>query len=340
MGIPPTPLNNQILPNQGVKPFVQQQNFGQMIGTCSAYNPNSTAQIPEWINEQVREVYDKKTWYGLYTDGEIITPQAYSAGTATTTLGSQTVQGINTTWDQTLIGRQFRQGLTSPPYTITNVDPFAQTLTLALPFGAPFPPNITTMTSGYYIVQMYYNLGQNIKYIKQMINFQMGFKLWLNLTQDYLDNRDAWRITTNFPWGVAPRPADPNGNYIVELWPAAWTQQVLPWRAYIQPGNLVLDTDSLPPYIRCDVINKAVIARALRYKPKQNPGYDAQTAVAVAADFDNKYQAALIDMANADENLYRTSTTIPGEDLPFYTPGGALYDAMHATMAADSGYDW
>lgn len=316
-------------------PYVQQMNFGQMIGTISAYNPNAIAQIPTWINESMRALYDRKTWYGLFTKGQIICPSAYSTGTSTVTLNSKTVQGNGTAWNQSLIGRQFRQGVNTPPYTITNVDPFAQTLTLELPWGGPMAPNTTTFTAGYYIVQMYYTLGPNIKYIKQMVNMQMGFKLHLNLTQDYLDNRDPWRITTNFPWGVAPLPTDPNGNYLVELWPAPWTQQVLPFNAYTQPPNLVDDNDSLPPYIRCDVINKDVIARALRYKPKENPGYDPGTALSVAADFDKKFEMGVMEMANADENLYRTSATIPGEDLPYYTPGRATWDAMHAIMAED-----
>ena len=165
MGIPLTPPNGQILPTVGVLPGSSQMNFGQMIGQVSAWNPNALPQIPGFINNIVRDIYDKKQWYGLYTSGEIITPSAYSTGTATVTLGSTTVTGNGTTWDTYLIGRQFRQGLTCPPYTITGVDPFAQTLTLALPFGAPFPPNQTTMTGGYFIVQMYYNLGSNLKFV-------------------------------------------------------------------------------------------------------------------------------------------------------------------------------
>lgn len=321
-------------------PYVQQMNFGQMIGTCSAYNPNALAQIPVWINEQVREVYDKKTWYGLFTKGQIICPASVSGGTATVTFNSKIVQGNGTSWDQTLIGRQFRAGLNTPIYTITNVDPFAQQITLELPWGGPFAPGQTTQTTGYYIVQAYYSFGPNIKYIKTCVNMQMGFKLWTNLTQDYINNRDPWRIQVNFPWGLAPLPADPNGNYLVELWPYPFTQQAMPFLAYCQPQNLQADGDSLPPYIRCDVINKAVIARVLRYKPKENPSYDPQTALAVANDFDNKYQGLLLDMANADENLYRTSATIQGEDLPYYSPGGALYDAQHAVMSGGGANDW
>lgn len=343
---PPISIPNQILPNQGVQPYTSQMNFGQIQGSATAWNPNSVAQMPGWVNQIVRQIYDMKQWYGLYTAGQTITPQAVSVGTATCTLGSNIIQGNNTIqgnyagWDQTLIGRQFRLGLTCPPYTITNVDPFAQTLTLALPFGAPFPPNVTTQTGGYYIVQMYYNLGPNIKYIKQMVNFQMGFRLRLNLTQDFMNTFDAWRITTNYPIGVAPYPADPNGNYMVELWPAPWTQQVLPWNAYIQPPNLVLDTDCLPPYIRCDVVVKEAMCWALRYKPKENPGYDPQTALSLANTFHQEYLSLLLDMANADENLYRTSATIAGEDLPYWTPGGATWNAQHAVSAGSGGGDF
>ena len=272
--------------------------------------------------------------------GQIICPSSVSGGTATVTLNSPTVQGNGTTWDQTLIGRQFRAGLNTPIYTIIGVDPFAQVLTLELPWGGPMAPGQTTQTTGYYIVQMYYSFGPNIKYIKTCVNMIMGFKLWTNLTQDYLDNRDPWRITVNFPWGLAPMPTDPNGNYLVELWPAPFTQQALPFLAYTQPANLVNDNDSLPPYIRCDVVIKEAMAWALRYKPKENPGYDPQTAIALAREFHQEHLALLAEMMNEDENLYRTSSTIQGEDLPFYTPGGALWSAQHAVMSGGAANDW
>lgn len=338
--IPPVVIPQQVQPS-GAQAYVQQYNFGQMIGSVSAWNPNAVPKIPDWINQIVRQIYDKKTWYGLFTKGQIICPSSVSGGSATVTFNSNIVQGVGTTWDQSLIGRQFRAGLNTPIYTITNVDANAQQLTLELPWGGPFAPGQTTQTTGYYIVQMYYSFGPNIKYIKTVVNMQMGFKLWTNLTQDYLDNRDPWRITVNFPWGLAPMPTDPNGVYLVELWPAPFTQQALPFLAYTQPPNLVDDEDTLPPYIRCDVVIKEAMTWALRYRPKENPGYDPGTALSLANTFHQEYEALLLDMANADENLYRTSATIQGEDLPFYTPGGALWDAQHAVMAGSASYsDW
>lgn len=311
-----------------------------MKGEVSSWNPNALAQVDYYINNALRKLIDRRTWYGLMVKGQIICPASVSGGNATVTFNSNIVQGNGTNWDQTLIGRQFRAGLNTPIYTITNVDPFAQKITLELPWGGPFAPGQTTQTTGYYIVQMYYSFGPNIKYIKTCVNMQMGFKLWTNLTQDYLDNRDPWRINVNFPWGLAPLPVDPNGNYLVELWPAPFTNQALPFLAYTQPANLQADTDSLPPYIRCDVVVKEAISWALMYKPKENPGYDPQTALVLADRFHKEFESDLLDMANADENLYRTSATIQGEDLPFYTPGGALWDAQHAVMSGGGANDW
>lgn len=335
--VQPIVIPQQVQPS-GALPFVQQMTFGQMIGSISAWNPNSLPQIGGWVNQIVRQVYAKKTWYGLFTKGQIICPNSYSTGQATVTLNSNVVQGVGTGWDNTLIGRQFRAGLNAPPYTITNVDFEAQQLFLELPWGGPMAPGQTTQTTGYYIIQMYYSFGPNVKYIKTCINMVMGFKLWTNLTQDYLDNRDPWRITVNFPWGLAPLATDPNGNYLIELWPAPFTQQCLPFNLYRQPANLVDDNDTLPPYIRCDVIIKEAMAWALRYKPKQNPGYDSATAISLANSFHQEHEALLLDMANEDENLYRTSATIQGEDLPYYSPGGALWDAQHAVMSGSASW--
>jgi hypothetical protein len=242
------------------------------------------------------------------------------------------VQGVNTTWDNTLIGRQFRTGLNNPIYTIVNVDPIAQQLFLELSWAGPLPPGATTQTTGYNIVQMYYNIGGNIKYIKTAVNVQLGYKMKLNWTQDLLNKIDPWRIWVNFPIALAPLPTDPNGNYLVEVWPAPFTPQAIPGTAYTQPPNLVDDLDTLPPYIRCDVVIKECINWALMYKPKQNPGYDPQTALAVADRMHKEFLVDLEAMWNADENLYRTSSTITEEDYPEFTPGGDIWAATHAIM--------
>lgn len=252
-----------------------------------------------------------------------------SGGTTTATLGSYTVTGVGTNWTDIIVGRQFRIGYNNPIYTITDLDVDTQTLTLELPWGAP------TITSGYFIAQYYFNLGPNIKYLKTMVNMQLGYKMRLHLTQDWLNQYDPWRQQQNFPWGVAAFPLDPLGNYQVELYPVSTIQQALPFMAYVQPPNLVNDDDCLPAYIRGDVLLKDAIAEALIWRgPKHNSYYDAQQSGIKRQEFENE----LLQMMNADENLYRTQVMYEGEDLPYYQGGGATWDAQHAVMAGGGGY--
>jgi len=322
-------IPNQVLPTQGVNPYVNQMNFGQMIGRINSVNPDATAIAGQWINDAVRTIYDRKTWYGLFTKGQVVCPAAIVGGTAATTLGSASVVGTNTAWTADVVGRQFRIGYNNPIYTIIGVDTVNQVLTLEMPWGSP------SVSSGYFIAQYYFNIGPNIKYIKTMVNMIQAIKIRLNLTQDLLNNIDPWRQSGGvFPWGVAAVPPDSNGNYIIELYPLSWIQQALPFLAYTQPPNLVNDSDALPPYIRADVVIKHAIAEALIWRgPRQNPYYDAAESARKRADF----EAELLKMADNDENLYRTNLIYPGEGLPYYTPGGGLWDAMHPIMAGGGG---
>ena len=332
------PLTNvtipwQVLPTPGVTPYIQQQNFSAMIGECLSWNPDAAAMIPIWLNGGLRVVLDRRTWFGLFIKGQLTCPQATTAGTVQVTNGSNIVQGVSTSWTAALVGQQFRIGYNAPIYTITGVDPVGQQLTLELPWGS-----YSSAGTGYFILQYYYNLGGNVKYLKCMTNMQLGYKFRLHMTQDWLNGLDPWRQNQNWPWAAVPMPLDPTGNYLVELYPASWIQQAFPFLAYVQPPNLVNDNDSLPAYIRTDIVTKYAIAKALVWRgPKLNKYYDAAQSRAMMAEFEGELQ----NMAEADENLYRINIAFDGEDYPYYTPGGAMFEASHAMVAGGGGgYDW
>jgi hypothetical protein len=106
---------------------------------------------------------------------------------------------------------------------------------------------------------------------------------------------------------------------------------------YIQPPNLVNDTDNLPPYIRLDIVAKDAIAEALVIGgPKNNKYYDAGESRNKRAEFEGE----LLRLANADENLYRTEVTRFGEDMPYYQSGGAFWEATHGVGATGPGYEF
>ena len=318
----------QVLPVPNTTPFVQQQNYGQMKGNVLLWNPNAGGVVDILINSALRKVLDRRTWFSQFVKGQLVCPQATTQGQATVTLGSNIVQGIGTSWTSALIGQQFRIGYNNPIYTIFDVDPVGQQLSLELAWGG------SSTTSGYFIIQYYFNLGPNIKYLKNMVNMQLGFRMWTHGTQDFLNAVDPWRQNQNWPYVVAPMPLDPNGNYLVELYPASWIQQAFPFLAYVQPPNLVNDLDTLPAYIRCDVVLLDAIAQALVWRgPKNNPYYDANEAGIKRAQFESE----LNQMAQADENLYRADLSLPFEDVPYFSPDGAYWNATHCAMASDGG---
>jgi hypothetical protein len=325
-------IPQQVLPN-GTAPYTQQGNFGYLIGRVQQWNADlSQPKVASIINDVVRVIYDRRTWYGLYVKGQIVSPKAVTQGQVTATLGSNIVVGTGTAWTSSIVGLQFRIGYNSPIYTITDCDPIGQTLTLELPWGAP------TITSGYFIVMNYANFGPNIKYIKTMLNVQLGIKFSLHATQDTLNTIDPWRQNQNFSWMLAGMPPLPDGSYQAEMYPASWIQQAYPWMGYIQPPNLVNDTDNLPPAIRGDVVALGAIAEALVIGgPKNNKYYDANESARKLARFERE----LDQMARNDDNLYRQDVTLWGEDLPYFQTGGALWNATHLvpSVSTGGGYD-
>jgi hypothetical protein len=322
-------INNQVLPN-GTAPYTQQFPLSGAIGQVQFWNPDlSQPKIVAMINNSLRKALDRKTWYGCFVKGQLVAPQATTTGQVTTTLGSASVQGTGTAWTTALVGQQFRIGYNNPIYSIIAVDVPNQVLTLELPWGSP------SVTSGYFIVQNYFNVGPNVKYLKCLVNMQLGYKFQLHATQDTLNTIDPWRQNANWPYIAAGMPADASGNYLQELYPASWIQQAFPMMCYVQPPNLVNDTDNFPPYIRGDVIILDVIADALVIGgPKNNKYYDP----AESGRKRQMYEGELLRMANADENLYRTEVTQFGEDMPYYQTGGAYWSAVHA-VSSGGGYD-
>lgn len=329
------PLVNQVLPN-GSKPYVNQQTFAQLIGNVSTENPDMPIPaIQVSLNSHVRKIYDRRTWFGLMVRGQITTLPIVIGGSCQLIQGNNLVQGFNTSWNSSLVGRQFRQGYNTPLYTIIQVDQANQVIALEMPWGGP-----SNASSSYFIVQQYYNLGPNIKYIHTAKNLIMAWRLHLSYTQQSLDAIDPWRLQTFSPRALAKMPTDPSGNYLVELWPTSCIIQALPFIATVQPPNLRYDTDSLPPYIRTDILAKFGIADAKVFRgPNQNKYYDA----AEAGRLRQEAEAELVSLALADENLYRQSLLFKWEEMKMapdiYAMGGASYAVNHAVEASSGGWE-
>lgn len=334
----PVQIPNQVNPTYNVTgnlPYSQQQNFGQLKGEVAQWNPNADfPMIDTWINNALRVLLDRRLWYGLLVKGQIVSSGLYSTGTVTTVAGSPTVTGIGTAWTTALVGQALRVGYTSPIYNIVAVNPVAQTLTLELPWGGFAYSGI-----GYYITQYYYSIP-NIKFIYTAVNLQLQYRLWTNVAQTLLDNIDPSRLRVLYPYVLATMPPDPQGNYQVEMWPASCTPIAFPYKAYVQPPNLVNDSDSLPPFIRCDVVVARAISDALRYRTKDNPYYSEVVALQIAKEKMAEFESEVARMEGMDENLWRQDYLNSNETYPYLDlltglrPGGDFIRAM----TPESGY--
>ena len=301
---------NPVLPNVGVRPGRNQMVFAQIKGAISSENPNiDFSDIEVEVNNIVRRIYDRREWSGLFIRGQVATSGFTFGGSIDVTVGSDQVTGIGTSWTPAIIGQQFRLGLNTPPYNIVALDQTNQILTLEMPWAST-----SAISAGYFIAQYYYALGNNIRYIHTAKNMLMAWRLWLNYNQQTLDSRDPWRATAFMPVALAQMPPNPNGVYMVELWPVPAIVQSLPFIAAVQPPNLVNDQDALPPAIRADIVVDLGRAWAKTYKgPRWNEYYDAGEAARLRASAEQELLYAM----SADEDLYRQNILYESESMNF-----------------------
>jgi hypothetical protein len=334
-------IPNQVSPSS-TNPYVNQAVFGQIVGRVNGYATHaSPSVIQNLINNVVRRLYDRRNWYGNFRSGYINVPGYYSVGTISVTQGSNVVTGINTTFTPSMVGQQLRTGFVNPIYTIKA---FVSATELLLDPNTPWgPPSLSN--TGYFITTYWYSIP-NLKFFYSVVNLQLQFRMATNVPSSLLENWDPARLVQLFPYVVATRPPDQQGNFSFELWPVSNSPQSYPYLAYVQPPNLVNDLDPFPAFIRTDIIEMACIAEALRYRPKANPNYSEQTCLALANDYDKKFEMELRWAEEADEGLLRQNIVkqaemTPSVDFDMRTGrylgvgGGGFITAMTAFSAYD-----
>lgn len=266
-----------------------------MTGECLQWNPDAPVPLVQsWLNNAYRRIVDSRLWYGLMVRGQVTVPQVYTTGTATFTLGSQTVQGIGTAWTAAMVGRQIRTGFSTGWYNISAVDATNQVITVDLPWGN------ATSTAGYQIVQTWVSLGPNIKLVLDMVNQRQGWRLGVNIPQQAINQWDTWRTTTGWTQMLCNKEPNAAGWPMYELWPAPTFQQTFPFLAYTQPQDMVSDGDFPLTFIRSDIVILGAIKDALLFRGKTSRYYDTQVAQAKEREFAMEI-GKLTDM---DDNQY------------------------------------
>jgi hypothetical protein len=302
----PVVYQNTVYPWQvsfgGVQAPSTQLNFREMLNEVTDWNPNVDPMTAgRWINNYYRKVIDMRTWYGLKLRGQVSVIQPVNSGQVSSQYGNPTITGIGTSWDQTLVGLQFRTGFTYGYQTIVEVNEGAQTLQLDTPFAGAAGTN----TTGYIIVEAYVDFGANIKRLLWATNQQQGWPMTVNIPVQTINQWDVWRQSLGWSTVFATRSPSPAGGMICECWPTPFSNQVFPFEAYQMPPVLVNDDDAMVSWIPSDLIVTRAVADALVYKGRRSPYYDPTTAGLKRQEFNERVESA----AQADNNMDQQDVT-------------------------------
>jgi len=150
-----------------------------------------------WTSDAFRRIAERRTWSWLVKYNQFILPVVYNTGTVTVTQNSATVIGSGTTWDPSMVGRQFRVSVSTPIYTISLVNS-ATSLQLELPYGGQ-----TTAGIGYQIYQAYVTPPNDFRSFISLWDPNYSWQLRLNTQQQELNSWDAQRANTGQAYVVA-----------------------------------------------------------------------------------------------------------------------------------------
>jgi hypothetical protein len=291
-----------------------------MCGEVMQWNADLPETMAErFINNAYRKIIDKRNWYGLLVQGEIIVPQVYTEGNVTFTSGSTAVVGVGTNFTAAMVGRQIRVGFTTPIMTIATVTD-ATHLTLSLPWGAQTYTNV-----GYSIFQQLVTFGYNIRRVLSVLNMVQGWQLRMNVPSVAVDAQDTWRSQQGFVTACVSRETAADGSPQYELYPVPTIQQSFPFFAYVQPPDMDGETNTFPyAWIRSDVIVLSAVADALLFRGKTSKYYDPHTAQVKLAQFAQEVEK----MEQMDDNHYMKDLIWKYASMP-YAPSGSDWSQSH-----------
>jgi hypothetical protein len=285
-----------------------QLSYRQMLNEVLAWNPNLDSMLAgRFINNYYRKVIDKRSWYGLKIKGQLTAAAPYNQGTVTVTQGNALVNGVGTNWPVTpqnqpgsIIGLQFRTSFTLGYQTIVNVLSPTQ-----LQLDTPYPSQ-TLSDTGYQIMEAYCNFGANIKRLLWATNQQQGWPMKVNWPVETLNQWDAWRISIGWSTHFFTRAPAPDGSMLAEVWPTPYALQTFPFEAYMQPPDLVKDSDAMVAWIASDLIVKRAAADAIMHPSNKNR--DA-FSLQVATQFLGEFKERCEELEQSDNDMDQKDVT-------------------------------
>lgn len=172
----------------------------------------------DWVTNAFTRIATRRRWSWLYDFNQLLVPAQYSTGTVTVTRNSTVVIGSGTAWTSEYVGRQFRTGVNSPIYTITEVSSATQLIIDQVWGGA------TAAGATYRIYQCFFTVPSDFQSFITIWDPNYNWQLMKDYSQNYLNTVDAqransgtayliaWRDTLRNSVGVVSQPVQALGS--------------------------------------------------------------------------------------------------------------------------------
>lgn len=274
--------------------------FLEMSRSLRLYCPSLDIFLAQqFIRDAYRTILERRAWSGLRAENQIQFYDQKTAGTVQVTNASPTVVGTSTAFAASDIGRQFKAGVGSPIYTITNV--VGQTLTLDANVGIASGSGLA-----YTVFDGYVTMPTDFKKLIVAVDPQTGYKLRHWVTQDQLLRWDPQRNFFGLPYALVDRRFNSSGIVQYEAWPYSTSQRVVSYYYTKQGLDLTSDTDTPIWPIRADVIVSLALAYVCRW-----PGTSDQPNLMfgnepIRRSYQAEFEDKMVDIERADEEIYMT----------------------------------
>jgi hypothetical protein len=239
---------------------------GKVLLRCPSAGP---LLARDWIRNSWRDLVKRRAWSWKYRSANVQMPAQYNTGTASITVGNNTVTLVGTTALAAWVGMQFRVGNNSPILTIDGAVDGDTTFTLDQPWYG-----VNVVNSSYTIYQAYYELASDLDMILSVIDPRNQYPVaHLGYTRESLDERDPQRAAG----GAPPKCIVPydfkNGSPRWELWPHQYTAGFLSIWYLARPIDAFDSGAVIPSTIDGDVILERALSYCARWpgSSRENP---------------------------------------------------------------------
>lgn len=224
-----------------------------------------------------------------------------------------------------LAGQQMRFNAFSPIFTVQAVlDP--STITLDPMWG-----DQSSSGNGYQILRMYTTVASDVDSLQLVYDPVQSMALRLNVRQEELNSYDPNRQATDSPTCISPIGPQAGGLMLYEIYPAQSTARQLAVLYRRKWPNMVLPSDTQPPFINENALVFGALADAFitpcpRGPEGKDPGFNPQASQMYEARFEQAY----IDALTADQSKVQSNFT--------YDIGRTLGPSMGSQWNVD--HDW